>query len=102
MVHWEWVWCTRSGCGALGVGVVHWEWVWCTGSGCGALGVGVVHWEWVWCTRSGCGSSFYAMTDPDIPPQGVLQMNGGLDVFVHTASKYDECQILHVPKATFQ
>jgi hypothetical protein len=33
---------------------------------------------------------------------GVLKLGGGVDVYVRTATKYDECQILHVPKAVFQ
>ena len=33
---------------------------------------------------------------------GVLELSGALDVFIHTASKYDESQLLHVPRAVFR
>lgn len=33
---------------------------------------------------------------------GVLELSGSLDVFIHTASKYDESQLLHVPRAEFR
>ena len=32
---------------------------------------------------------------------GQLDMDGTLNVFMHTASKYDDCRCLHFPKATF-
>ena len=33
---------------------------------------------------------------------GVLELSGSLDVFIHTASKYDKSQLLHVPRAVFR
>ena len=33
---------------------------------------------------------------------GVLEMGGGVNVFMHTASKYDDCHILRIPHAEFR